>query len=292
MFQWFGQPNADLPVRGDGDGQVAERLIRGTVRGDPVAGGVPAISPLRGGQTGVVEVVAGMGETFPAFGHTYPVTAAIFFGLGERTTQVLQPPLLGEPFGLAGIALRLLGFSAGFALRGRQRVGGGGGQAFLDGGDRRPQPDDVAVLGIPGQAALVVVAGDDRVGPPRRGLPGQGFLAGVELIPAHLAAFIATQRRIGLFPLRGRGQIGATQPAEMSGHPIEHELVLGRGAQPRGDRHPRGSRDRFHPTPLPQPAHRHATASTHGRDSRTRVRQLAACPLPTNKTANSSQPER
>jgi hypothetical protein len=57
-------------------------------------------------------------------------------------------------------------------------------------------------------------------------LRGQGFLAGVELIAADLSAFLGSQRRIDRFPLRGRCQIGTTKPAEMSGHLIEHELVL------------------------------------------------------------------
>jgi hypothetical protein len=55
-------------------------------------------------------------------------------------------------------AFHRFGCSAGFALRDGQRVGGGGCQTLAEGGDRRPQPDHVAVLGVTGQPILVSIA--------------------------------------------------------------------------------------------------------------------------------------
>jgi hypothetical protein len=94
--------------------------------------------------------------------------------VGDHAAQLgpqhLQPALLLKPFWLGRIAFRQLGLSARPALLRAQGVGGGLGQSLLDGGDRRAQPDEVAVLVVAGQPVLVVVAGDDRIGPPRTGL--------------------------------------------------------------------------------------------------------------------------
>jgi hypothetical protein len=59
-------------------------------------------------------------------------------------------------------------------------------QPFLDRRDRCPQPHDVAVLGVTGEAVLIVVGADDGVGPSRTRLGGQSRLAGIEPIPAGL----------------------------------------------------------------------------------------------------------
>jgi hypothetical protein len=114
-----------------------------------------------------------------------------------------------EPFGLAGITLRGFGFSAGFALAHRQSVHRGGGQPLLKRADRGPQPDHVAVLSVSGQPVLVVIARDDRIGPPRRGLRSQRFLARVEPVAAHLAALFSVQLRIHRYATRGRRQVCA-----------------------------------------------------------------------------------
>lgn len=83
---------------------------------------------------------------------------------------------------------------------------------------------------------------------------------GVDPVAAHLAAFIVTQPRIHRFPLAGCGQISAPQHTEMRRNSIEHELVVGRRAQPRGDRHPSRGGHRFHTVPLPQLARGHAAS--------------------------------
>jgi len=131
--------------------------------------------------------MARLSEPLTAFDHVHPVGGPIDLHPGQHAVQVLQPLLLGEPFGLGGIAFHRFGCSAGFALRDGQRVGGGGCQTLADGGDRRPQPDHVALLGVTGQPVLPSVADDDRTGPPGTGRGGQGLLTGIEPIPAHLA---------------------------------------------------------------------------------------------------------
>ena len=86
MVQRFSQPDADLPGRGDGDRQVPERLIGGAVGGDPIPCGIAPIPPLAGGESGLIEVMAGLRA-------------------GRLGAQMPQPPLLGEPLRLAGVAL-------------------------------------------------------------------------------------------------------------------------------------------------------------------------------------------
>lgn len=80
---------------------------------------------------------------------------------------MLDPAQFLEAFALGGITFRCFGAAASFAFEHGQSITGGFGQPCLDGGDRRPQPGNVAVLGIASQPVLIIVAGDDRVGPPR-----------------------------------------------------------------------------------------------------------------------------
>ncbi len=89
VFQRFRQAQTHLARRGDGDREVAERFVGGTVRGDAVARRPPLLTPLIGGQTSGVEVVAGVGEPFPALDHMDPVCGSISLHAGELTTQLL-----------------------------------------------------------------------------------------------------------------------------------------------------------------------------------------------------------
>jgi hypothetical protein len=140
------------------------------------------------------------GEPLTALDHMNPVRGSVGLHPGQLAVQMLQPLLFGEPFILAGIPLDRFGFAAGFTLRGRQRVRGGGGQPLVEGGDRRPQSNDVAVLGIARQAALIIIDSDDRVGPPCRGLPGQLLLPGVKPPSPRRSAVLVAQPRIHRFP--------------------------------------------------------------------------------------------
>ncbi|MCW2563290.1 MAG: putative outer membrane protein, partial [Mycobacterium sp.] len=144
-----------------------------------------------------------------------------------------------------------------FALPDGERVGGGGGEAFLDGGDRGAQTHQVAVLGIAGQPVLVIVGGDDRVGPPGARLGGQRGLAGVEPHPARLAPGVGVQiRRWRLGPTHRR-QVGAPQPAHVLGNQVQYAFVVRAGPQSGVNRHTRGRRDRLDAAPLPQPCRPH-----------------------------------
>src|SRR5882757_3118812 len=127
---------------------------------------------------------------------------------------MLHPALLLEAFGVSGVSLDGLRLSAGFTLGDSQGVLGGGGQSRLDGGDHRTQPHDVAVPPITGQSDLIVVAGDDRVGPPRRRPPRQFSLTGVQAGSTRLLAALGIQspdRPVGSVTLR-RGRTVATSP--------------------------------------------------------------------------------
>ena len=160
VLQRFRQPHTDLPVRGDGDGQVAERLITRTVGGDPVPGRIPPIPPLIDRQARGVKMMARLGQPGTALHHMDPARGPVRLRSGQHRAQMLDPALLLKPLGLGGIPLRGPGLSPGFPLGHRQRVSGGGAQAFLDRGDRSPQPRNVAVLGITGQPVLIIITGD------------------------------------------------------------------------------------------------------------------------------------
>jgi hypothetical protein len=170
---------------------------------------------------------------------------------------MLQPTLLGEPFRLGRISLRRLRTAPCLALRDGQDVPGGSGQAFLDDGDRGTQTRQMAVLGIAGQSVLVIVASDDRVGPPSARLGGQRRFTRVEPGPAHLPPGIGVQScRLWLGPTCRR-EVRAPQPAQMLGNQIQHTLVVRAGLQPGPNRYARRRRHRLHPTPLPQPRRPH-----------------------------------
>jgi hypothetical protein len=184
------------------------------------------VPPLIDGEPGGVEVVARRGQPFTALDHMDPASGAVGLYAGQLTTQMLHPPLLLIAFGLSGIALHRLGLSAGFPVAHRQHVHSGSGQALLDGGDRRFQPNEVPVLGVTRQPALVIVARNDRVGPPRRGLCGQRLLTGIQPVAAYLSTIIRSQSRIhrvaGATSLRGRrGVTGrdAQPPRPVPVHP-------------------------------------------------------------------------
>ncbi|HXA13271.1 MAG TPA: hypothetical protein VNW93_13995 [Mycobacterium sp.] len=179
MFQRFGQPKTHQPGRGDGDRQVSERFLRGAVGGDSIPGGGPLLAPLVLGETGIVEVLAGVGQTFPSLHDPDFLVGVIALDLGEFGTQMLESLLFGEPFSLCGIPFGRCRRSARVAFTSGEHVGRGCGKPLLKGGDRRPQPDKAAVAAVAGQSVLVVVARDDRIGPPRRGLRGQCLLTGI-----------------------------------------------------------------------------------------------------------------
>jgi hypothetical protein len=162
-----------------------------------------------------------------------------------------------EPFGLGRVALRQPGLLSFLALLGGQGVGGGLGQPLLDGGDRGFQADDVTVLRVAREPILGVVAGDDRIGPPRTRLRRQRLLAGVEPVPPGLAPGLIVQRRGGWLGPAGGGQVRTPQRAQMIGNQVEHLLVFGRGPQPRRDRRAGGAGHGLHPTPFPQFHRRH-----------------------------------
>jgi hypothetical protein len=157
------------------------------------------LAPLRFGQAGSGQLLARVGEPFAALDDMDPAGRQVLFGPREFGPQMLHPALLLEAFGLSGVPLDGLRLSAGFTLGDSQGVIGGGGQTRLDGGDRRTQPHNVAILPITGRSDLIVVTGDDRVGPPRRRLPRQPSLTGVHTGSTRLPAAFGIQSRIDLW---------------------------------------------------------------------------------------------
>jgi hypothetical protein len=126
-----------LAARGDGDGEIAERLICGTVGLDPIPGGIPPVAPLRRREPRSVEVVAGLGQPVTALDHPHPIIGPVGLRPGQLGAQMLQPALLVESLGLGRVALRWLRLLPVFALLGGESVTGRLGQALLDRGDRR-----------------------------------------------------------------------------------------------------------------------------------------------------------
>ncbi|MCU1700937.1 MAG: hypothetical protein JWR34_7000 [Mycobacterium sp.] len=165
VLQGFGQPHTDYTGWGEGDREVPERFIGRAVGCDAPPGRGPLLAPPGFGQAGSGQVLAGVGESFAALDDMDPPGRPVPFGPSNLGTEVLDAALLLEAFGLSGVSLDGLRLSAGFALGDSQGVIGWGGQTRLDGGDHRTQPHNVAVLPITGQSDLIIVAGDDRVGP-------------------------------------------------------------------------------------------------------------------------------
>jgi hypothetical protein len=196
ILQRARQPHADFPIRGDGDGEVAERFVAGADGLDTVPGALPPGAPPGRGQLRGGEIVAGLGQPFATLDDMHTVVVPIGANPAQFGSQPLHATLLGKPLGLTRVALRQLGPPACAALLGSEGVAGGLGQPLLDGGDRRLQPDNVAVLGIPGQPVLGVIAGDDRVGPTCTRLCRQRLLSIVEPVPARLPPGRAINRRI------------------------------------------------------------------------------------------------
>jgi hypothetical protein len=102
-----------LSIRGDGDRQIAERLIAGAHGRDAVPGAIPFLAPpgqrqVRGGQ-----VVAGRGQPFAALHHMHTVGVPIGALPAQLGAQPVQAALLLKPFGLSGVALRQFGLRAG-----------------------------------------------------------------------------------------------------------------------------------------------------------------------------------
>ncbi|WP_147284890.1 hypothetical protein [Mycolicibacterium senegalense] len=83
MFQRFRQPDTDLAGRGDGDGQVAERFVGGSVGGEPPPRRIPPLTPLLDGQPGRIEVMAGLGRAFTALHHMHDSRGPIVLGPGQ-----------------------------------------------------------------------------------------------------------------------------------------------------------------------------------------------------------------
>jgi hypothetical protein len=137
----------------------------------------------------------GLGQALTAVSDAHHVGVPIGFGLGQSCAQMLHPALLLKPFRLRRISFWLARFSAHLAIFRGEHVSGRLGQPFLDGGDRRPQPDDVPILRITRQPALIVVRADDRVGPPSTRLRREPALAIVEPLTASLMAACLIQAR-------------------------------------------------------------------------------------------------
>jgi hypothetical protein len=181
-----GQAQADLSVWGDGDGEVAERFITRTFGFDAVPGAIPFLAPPGLGQVRRIQVVADLGQPLATLHHMHTMAIPVGGHAAQCGAQPLQPTLLLKPFALSCIPLRQLGLSAPPALPSGEGIAGRCRESLLDGGDRRPQPGEVAVLGVAGCPVLIIGAGDDRVGPARTRLRSQRLLAGVEPVPALL----------------------------------------------------------------------------------------------------------
>jgi hypothetical protein len=156
------------------------------------------LAPLRFGQAGSGQVLARVREPFAALDDMDPAGRPVLFGPGKFASQMLHPPLLLEAFGLSGVPLGRLRLSAALTLGDSQGVIGRGGQTRLDGGDRRTQTHNVAILRITRQSDLIIVTGDDRAGPPRRRLPRQLSLTGIQTGSTRLPATLDIQSQIDL----------------------------------------------------------------------------------------------
>ena len=253
MLQRARQAQADLPVRGDGDGEVAERFIPGPVGRDPVAGTLPILLPLRGGDPGSVEVMADLGQAFGAVGDSHPLVGPgrLRPGPARRADAVTGAASQTAPPGWVPLYLP----PPRFTLPRGERVAGRRQRSFLDGRDRRAHTDDVAVLRITRQPVLVVVRADDRVRPPGTGLRGEPALAVVEPLAAHPPPRLRIQTSRQRLATTHRRQVRAAQLAHIICHSVQHELVLSRGMQPGSDRHtgwmPPASPRATHATPRP-----------------------------------------
>ena len=77
MLQGLRQAQADLPVRGDGDGQVAERFIARSRWPRCGSGHTPMLAPRDRVSSAAVEVVAGLGETLAALDDAHTMVVAV-----------------------------------------------------------------------------------------------------------------------------------------------------------------------------------------------------------------------
>ncbi len=63
--------------RGNGDGEVAKRFVAGAVGLNPVARRGPLLPPFGDGETGVVEIMAGLGKPLAALDHPYTIAVPL-----------------------------------------------------------------------------------------------------------------------------------------------------------------------------------------------------------------------
>ena len=211
------------------------------------------------GEPGGVEVVAGLGQPVTALDYPHPhCCARSASARASSARRCCSRRCFCKSLGLGRVALHLS--PPRFTLFGVRVSPVGCGQSFLDRRDRRPQPDDVAVLGIAGEPILVVVRGDNRIRPPGTGLGSQRRPYGCSADRAcELAARASVSRPAGSgWRPTHRSQVLAPQPRPDARPPRRaRDSSSSRGPQPGANRHPGRPRHRLHPTPLPQFFRRH-----------------------------------
>ena len=85
VLQRPGEPETNHAIRGDCDGQVAERLVPDPDGLDPPPGSLPLLPPPRLGEPGGSEVVPGLRQTLAAFGHAH--VSVVMLGRDARQSS-------------------------------------------------------------------------------------------------------------------------------------------------------------------------------------------------------------
>jgi hypothetical protein len=86
VLQRLWKSDTDLAIRGDGDGEIAERFITGAIRGDSIPGRVPFVAPLRCGHACGVEVMASLGQPSAALDDPDPILRPLSVHTGQLAT--------------------------------------------------------------------------------------------------------------------------------------------------------------------------------------------------------------
>jgi hypothetical protein len=89
VLQRFGQPHTDRTAAGDGNREISERFVRGTVGGDPPPRRIPPVPPPIDAQASLVEVMTRPSEPFTTLGHMHPMRGASLLHPREFSAQML-----------------------------------------------------------------------------------------------------------------------------------------------------------------------------------------------------------
>src|SRR2546428_11526458 len=189
------------------DGLVAPRLVRLSVGADEEACGPPALLPALEAEARLVEMMAALRKSPPTPADRHPGIGQACLELREPGLQGLEPALLVEALGAAGIAPDP-----------SPAAPNPNPESLLDGSDSCVQAcgpgPQVAPAGLPG----VLRGTGDGTGPTRRRLPGGSAVA-----LGTGGALLACVEPSLPAPLC---EVPAHQRAEMRPEGYEHRLIL------------------------------------------------------------------